>query len=393
MSIYDHYNQGTVKNKTISRRAFLKTAGVAGTTAAASSAVFPSISLAGQQTFKWKMATTWPVGQSVLHEAALRFAQRVKLMSSGRLTITVHASGKYIKAENVFDAVSKGTLDIASSVAFYQAARIPASQWFASVPYGLNAQGMNAWLYSGGGLKLWEEVYAPHNVIPRPFGNTGVEMGGWFKKKLNHVEDFKGLKMRMPGLGGKVIEKAGAVAVQLMGDQILNALKSGKVDAAEWIGPVHDMEMGLHKAAKFYYYPGWQEPGACIELIINSKTYNALSKDLQTIVDAAAAETNLWTLSEYENRNFIALEKLVTKHGVQIKRYPKSVLKTFRTYAGEVLEEVAGKDPVAGKVHQAYKTFLKRKRNWDEISERPYYESIDSKLKDLRRWMLPDNPY
>jgi len=376
------------------RRAFLKKAGMAGATAVAASSVFKPSSVLANKTIHWQMATTWPAGQSLLHEAVARFAERVNSMTEGRLKITVlPPDSQKLAPKDVFAAVSTGRMELASSVAFYQTESIPASQWFASVPYGMNAQGMNSWLYSGGGLKLWEEVYAPYRVIPRPFGNTGVEMGGWFKKKLNHVEDFKGLRMRMPGLGGKVIEKAGAIPVSLMGEEIFQAFKAGQIDAAEWIGPLHDMEMGLHRAAKYYYYPGWHEPGACIELLINADAYRALPEAIQQMVDAAAAETNLWTLCEFESRNFAALATLVKEHGVSVQRFPDSVLKSFREISETVLEDASRKDSLSRKVHEAYHAFAVGKRNWDEISERPYYDYIDSKPKDLRRWLLPDNPY
>lgn len=376
------------------RRTFLKKAGLAGAAAVAVSSGLKVARASAAKTVRWQMATTWPASHSLLHEAVARFAGRVNAMAEGRLVIEVTPPEKQALAPaKVFDAVAGGKIQLASSVAFYQRERIPASQWFASVPYGMNAQGLNAWLYSGGGLTLWEEVYGPHHVIPRPFGNTGVEMGGWFKKKLHHVEDFKGLRMRMPGLGGEVVEKAGAIPVPLMGDEILDALASGKIDAAEWIGPLHDMEMGLHRVAKYYYYPGWHEPGACIELLINAAAYKALPGALRAMVDAAAAETNLWTLCEFESRNFAALATLVEEHGTQVLRFPDSVLTSFRKIAETVLDEAAGKDPLSRKVHEAYHAFAVGKRNWDEISERPYYDYIDSKEKDLRRWLLPDNPY
>lgn len=376
------------------RRAFLKKAGMAGATAVAASSVFTAPRAFAAKTIQWQVATTWPANHSLLHEAVARFAERVNTMTEGRLTISVLPPDEQkLAPKDVFAAVSTGKIELASSVSFYQTDLIPASQWFASVPYGMNAQGMNAWLYSGGGLKLWEEVYAPHNVIPRPFGNTGVEMGGWFKKKLNHVEDFKGLRMRMPGLGAKVIERAGAIPVSLMGGEIYHALKAGEIDAAEWIGPLHDMEMGLHRAAKYYYYPGWHEPGACIELIINADAYKALPEAFQQMVDAAAAETNLWTLCEFESRNFAALAILVKDHGTIVERFPDSVLISFRAISETVQDEASRNDPLSRKVYEAYKAFAVGKRNWDEISERPYYDYIDSKEKDLRRWRLPDDPY
>jgi len=240
------------------------------------------------------MVTTWPPKLPYLQTGADRFAERVKEISGGRLTIQVFAGGELVPPLGAFDAVTDGTVEMASGAAYYWAGKAPATQWFAAVPFGMNAQGMAAWFYGGDGLKLWEEVYAPFNLIPRPGGNTGVQMGGWFNKKIETIEDYKGLKMRIPGLGGKVVAKAGGTVVLTPGGEIFTNLERGVIDATEWVGPLHDLRMGFYKAAKYYYYPGWHEPGTTLEYIFNKKAYESLPKDLQMILDMASAESYAW---------------------------------------------------------------------------------------------------
>jgi TRAP-type mannitol/chloroaromatic compound transport system substrate-binding protein len=281
----------------------------------------------------------------------------------------------------VFDAVSEGSVEVGSGAAYYWAGKVPAAQWFTTVPFGLNAQGINAWFYSGGGLELWEETYAPFNVVPRPQGNTGVQMGGWFRKEMNSIEDYKGLKMRIPGLGGKVIAKAGGTVVLLPGGEIFTSLERGVIDATEWVGPMHDLRMGFYKAAKYYYYPGWHEPGTCLEVIFNKTAYDGLPKDLQVALDAVAVETNMWSLSEFEAGNGAALQELITKHNVNLVRFPEPLLDDLRKLAKETLEEEAEKDAQSRKVHEAFKKFKEQVGVWGSVSENAYYNVIADKFK------------
>ncbi|MGH2627570.1 MAG: TRAP transporter substrate-binding protein, partial [Anaerolineales bacterium] len=218
------------------RRRFLVKAGGALTLAGAAAAV-EAPSVIAQPKFQWRMVTTWPKGLATLHGAALRFADYVDTLSAGRLKIQVFAAGELIPPFGSFDAVSQGTVELAHSAAYYWAGKTPACQWFGAVPFGLSAQGMNAWFYEGGAIKLWEEVYEPFGLVPRPCGNTGTQMAGWFKRKINTIADFKGLKMRIPGLGGKVVAKAGGTVVLLPGGEIFPALERGTIDATEWVGP------------------------------------------------------------------------------------------------------------------------------------------------------------
>jgi len=251
------------------RREFLKKAGTGAAAAVAASAVMVPAVIASKS-YRWKMVTTWPPKLPVLQTGAERLAKRIDEATEGRLKIKVYAGGELVPPLQTFDAVSAGTVECGAGAGYYWAGKMPAAQWFSAVPFGLNADGMAAWFHGGDGLKLWEETYAPFNVIPRPGGSTGVQMGGWFNKKINTIDDFKGLKMRIPGLGGKVVAKAGATVVLTAGGEIFTNLERGVIDATEWVGPLHDLRMGFYQAAKYYYYPGWHEPGTYLEIIFNN---------------------------------------------------------------------------------------------------------------------------
>ncbi|MFH1983570.1 MAG: TRAP transporter substrate-binding protein [Pseudomonadota bacterium] len=362
------------------RRDFLKTTGKAAVAAAAATAIgAPAVHAAKK--YSWKMVTTWPPNLPVLQTGAVRFAKRVEEATDGQIKIQVFAGGELVPPLGVFDAVSDGTVEVGSGASYYWAGKVPAAQWFAAVPFGFNAQGINAWFYSGGGLKLWEEVYAPFNLVPRPQGNTGVQMGGWFRKEMNTIDDYKGLKMRIPGLGGKVVAKAGGTVVLLPGGEIFTSLERGVIDATEWVGPMHDLRMGFYKAAKYYYYPGWHEPGTCLEVMFNKKVYDALPKGLQQTLDAVAAETNMWSLCEFEAGNGAALQELITKHNVNLVKFPDKLMADLRVLATEVLEEEAAKDAMSMKVNEAFKKFKAQVGVWGSVSENPFYNDIADKYK------------
>lgn len=361
------------------RREFLKKTGTVAAAAAVTTAIGAPTVLAQEKTYQWKMVTTWTPNLPILQTGCERFAKRVEEVSGGRIKIQVFAGGELVPPLGVFDAVSQGTVEVGSGASYYWAGKVPAAQWFSSVPFGLNPQGINAWFYSGGGLQLWEEVYAPHNVIPRPQGNTGVQMGGWFRKEMKTIEDYKGLKMRIPGLGGKVVAKAGGTVVLLPAGEIFTSLERGVIDATEWVGPLHDLRMGFYKAAKYYYYPGWHEPGTTLEVIFNKKAYESLPKDLQAILDAVAMETNLWSLCEFEAGNGEALEELITKHKVELVKFPDEMLEELRKMAKEVLEEEASKDPLSKKVHEAFKKFKQQVGVWGTVADNAYFNVIADK--------------
>ena len=324
------------------------------------------------QTYQWKMVTTWPPGFPVLQKGAERFADNIRAMSNGRLDIKVYAGGELIPPLQVFDAVSQGSVEMGHGSAYYWAGKVPEAQFFSTVPFGMTARGMNAWLYDGGGLELWREIYKPFHVIPFPLGNTGVQMGGWFNKEINSLEDIKGLKMRIPGLGGKVLAKAGGNPILLAGSEVYTALERNTIDATEWIGPYHDQRLGLYRAAKHYYYPGWHEPGTVLELTINQRAWESLPTDLQAIISNAAQAENLRMLSEMEQKNMAALDELRKREGIEIHRFPNEVLSRLKTLTNETLIEEAERDPKFKRVYDAYQNFRRKNDAWSAISENAY---------------------
>jgi TRAP-type mannitol/chloroaromatic compound transport system substrate-binding protein len=329
-----------------------------------------------EKKYEWKMVTTWPPKLPVLQDGCERLAKRMEEVSDGRLKIQVFAAGELVPPLESFQAVSDGTVEVGSGASYYWAGKEPATQWFSAVPFGMNAQGMAAWFLGGDGLKLWEECYAPFNLVPRPGGSTGVQMGGWFNKKINTIDDYKGLKMRIPGLGGKVVAKAGGTVVLTAGGEIFTNLERGVIDATEWVGPLHDLRMGFYQAAKYYYYPGWHEPGTYLEYFFNKKAYESLPKDLQHMLDAICMENELWVLSQFEARNGAALQELITKHNVELIQFPEEVLNTLRKMSLEVVEEEAKKTPLATKVNDSFKAFQKVAGAWGTVSEKAYYDII-----------------
>ncbi len=309
------------------------------------------------QTYKWKLVTSWPKNFPGLGTGPEKFAKLVDEMSDGRLKIKVYGAGQLVPALEVFDAVSRGTAQMGHSGAYYWKGKAPAAQFFTSVPFGLNAQEMHGWIHYGGGMELWQELYAPFNLIPLAGGNTGVQMGGWFNKEINSLGDLKGLKMRIPGLGGEVLERAGGTPVTLPGAELFTALQTGAIDATEWVGPYNDLAFGLYKAAKFYYYPGWHEPGSMLEFMVNKIAFDKLPKDLQAIVRTASRATNQDMLDEYTARNNHALKELVEKHNVQ---------------SDDVLADVASKDPMTQKVYESFKAYKQNVMEYHSLTEQAF---------------------
>ena len=323
--------------------------------------------------YQWKMVTTWPPNFPVMGEGCSLFAKWVEEMSDGRIQIHVYGGGELVPALEVFDTVRSGAAEMGSGAAYYWAGKLPASQFFAAVPFGMNAQQVNAWLLTGGGLELWEELYGDYGLVPLPGGNTGVQMGGWFNREINTVDDLKGLKMRMPGLGGNVLERAGGSPVLLAGGEIYTGLERGVIDAAEWVGPYHDYLMGFHEIAK-YYYTGWQEFGTVMEFIVNKSVFDALPPDLQSIIRTAALRLNHWMLCEFEAQNSIYLKKLIEEEKVEVRVFSFEILQTLRKITTEILEELTERDPASKKVYASYRSFQERARGWAEVSEKRYYE-------------------
>ena len=321
--------------------------------------------------FEWKLVTTWPKNLPGLGTAPERLAQDVDVMSAGRLKIKVYAANELVPAFEVFDAVSEGSAEMGHGAAYYWRGKAPIAAIFATVPFGLTAQEMNAWLHHGGGLELWRELYGRFGVIPMAAGNSGVQMAGWFNKEINTPADLQGLKMRIPGLGGEVFQRAGGVAVSLPGSEIFTSLQTGVIDATEWVGPYNDLAFGFQEIARYYYYPGWHEPGPTIEAIVNRDAFDALPDDLKKILETACRAVNQDMLDEFMARNADSLKTLVEEHGVEVRRLPDEVLDEFRRLSAEVLAESAD-DELSQRILDSYTEFLNKMREYQAVTEQAY---------------------
>lgn len=328
------------------------------------------------KSYRWKMTTTWPPNFPVVGEGCKMMADWVDKMSAGRMQITVYGGGELIPALEGFDAVSNGAVEMNHGASYYWAGKIPAAQFFTAVPFGMNAQQMGSWILSGGGLKLWEEIYQPYDLLPIICGNTGVQMGGWYNKEINEVQDLKGLKMRIPGLGGKVLAKAGGTPMLVPGGEIYTNLERGVIDATEWIGPYHDFKMGFHQVAKYYYYPGWHEVGPVLEMIINKSKFLELPSDLQEIIRTATLRLNRWMMAEFDAKNGEYLAKIIDDGRTEVRQFPTTVLEALRGFTNETISELIEQDPLSKRVFEAAESFRKKIKPWMDVSERVFYEKI-----------------
>jgi len=325
-----------------------------------------------QQVFRWRMITTWPKNLPGLGTGPERMADLLRQMSNGRLDITVYGSGELVGAFEVFDAVSQGTAEMGHGAAYYWRGKLPIAAMFATVPFGMTAQEMNGWLHYGGGLELWREAYKPFNLVPLAAGNSGMQMAGWFNKEINSVADLQGLHMRIPGLGGEVLRRAGGAPVSLPGSEVFTSLQTGVIDATEWVGPYNDLTLGLHTVAKYYYYPGWHEPGPTLEAMVNKDAWESLPKDLQLMVEAATRWLNEDMLAEFTARNSSSLQTLVNEHQVELRRLPDDVLAKLKALSEEVVAETAQGNPLAQRILDSYTKFLQDQRAYQEITEKAY---------------------
>lgn len=328
-----------------------------------------------QQVFRWKLITTWPKNLPALGMGPERLADLLRVMSSGRLDIKVYGAGELVGAFEVFDAVAQGTAEMGHGAAYYWRGKIPVAAMFSTVPFGMNAQEMNGWLHYGGGMDLWRELYEPFGLVPFACGNSGVQMAGWFNREINSLADLQGLNMRIPGLGGEVLKRAGGVPVSLPGGEVFTALQTGAIDATEWVGPYNDLALGLYSAARYYYYPGWHEPGPTLEAIINKEAWDTLPPDLQAMIQAATRMINEDMLSEFTARNNAALRTLVDEHAVELRRLPDDVIDRLRELATQVVAEMAESDPLARRIYDSYTEFATGVRDYHRISEQAYLDA------------------
>jgi len=343
-------------------------------------------SLSDTPDYRWKLVTTWPKNLPGLGAAPENFARYVNEMSGGRLEVRVFGAGEIVPAFEVFDAVSQGAAEVGHGASYYWKGKIPAAVFFTAVPFGMTAQEMNGWLHYGGGLELWQELYAPFGVIPFAGGSTGVQMAGWFNRELRSAKDLSGLKMRIPGLAGEVFDAAGGTAVRIAGGEVYTSMQTGVIDAVEWVGPYNDRTLGLNEVAEFYYYPGWHEPGAMLEFTVNAAAFTQLPRDLQAIVRYAARAANQDMLDEFTARNNESLQQLLAA-GTQLRPLPEDILSLLYEKSVEAMANLRTSDEMAEKIAISYDAFSNNVRAYHEISERAYLNARDKVLPSV----MPEN--
>ena len=324
------------------------------------------------EVIEWKLVTTWPKGLPGLGAAPENFARRVNEASGGRLRIKVFGAGEIAPAFEVFDAVSRGVAEAGHGASYYWKGKIPAAVFYTAVPFGMTAQEANGWLHYGGGLELWRELYAPFGVVPFAGGSTGVQMAGWFNIRLNSRADLDGLKMRIPGLAGEVFDAAGGSAVRIAGGEVYTSMQTGVIDAVEWVGPYNDRTLGLMEVGDYYYYPGWHEPGAMLETIVNAEALAALPDDLQAIVRVAARATNTDMLDDFTANNSESLQILLNEFETEVLPLPDDVMDALYENSQVAIQALVDADPMAKKIAASYFEFADKVRTYHEISERAY---------------------
>jgi TRAP-type mannitol/chloroaromatic compound transport system substrate-binding protein len=329
---------------------------------------------------RWRMVTSWPKSLDTIFGGAQTVCDRVREMTGGRFSIEPYAAGEIVPGLEVLDAVQNGTVQCGHTASYYYVGKNPALAFGTSMPFGLTAQQQNSWLYHGGGLEAMHQLYSDFNVINFPAGNTGTQMGGWFKREINSLRELKGLKMRIPGLGGEVMSRLGVNVQVLPGGEIFLALDRGAIDAAEWVGPYDDEKLGLNKAAPFYYYPGWWEPGATLEVQVNKSQWDKLPKEYQEIFKTAAMESNLNMLSKYEALNRQAMQRLM-ESGTKMVPYPTEILQAAEKAAFDLYEQNASKNPAFKQIYEQWNQFRQQVAQWNRINELSFANFMASERK------------
>ncbi|MEX2630055.1 MAG: TRAP transporter substrate-binding protein [Tistlia sp.] len=348
------------------RRRFLKTAGLGLAAGATVPLARPAVA---QERFELKMVTTWPKNAPGVGVNAERYADRLRALSGGRLDVKVFAAGELVPPFEAFDAVASGTADLAHSTPYYWVGKSPAMNWFTGVPFGMTAVEFFSWLRFGGGQALWDEVYGGFGLKPFYVGSSGTQAGGWFNRKIETVDDFNGLKFRVAGLGGEVMRRLGAAPVMMPPGEITQALASGTVDGADWVGPWNDLAFGLYRFAKYYYMPGFHEPGPGLEVIFNQKVLDSLPDDLKAMVATAADATAIETLGDFTYHNAVSLKVLIEEHGVEVLTFPDPVVQRLKEVSEEVVQELAGADPLTQRVADSYADFLAQANEYAPYGE------------------------
>ncbi|SHM35195.1 TRAP transporter substrate-binding protein [Rhizobacter sp. OV335] len=346
------------------RRSFIRQTGLAGVLAAG---MAPAV-VHAQQALRWRLASSFPKSLDTIYGGGEVFAKKVGEMTGGKFQISVHAAGEIMPAFGVVDGVQNGTVEMAHTVPYYFFGKDETFAIGASIPFGLNSRQMTAWMLEGNGLKLMRDFYRNYNIINFPGGNTGAQMGGWFRKEINTVADMKGLKFRIGGFAGRIIERLGAVPQNLPGGDIYPALEKGTIDAAEWVGPYDDQKLGFNKVAPHYYYPGWWEGGPQVDLFINTKAYDALTPEYKAIVEAASSHAHVDMQAKYDARNPGALKQLVGA-GTKLHRFPKDVMEACFKVSMDYYSELSGKNPAWKKVYEDYTKFRADQVLWFRFAE------------------------
>lgn len=355
------------------RRRFIHHSGLAGVLAAGAA---PAI-VHAQATLRWRLASSFPKSLDTIYGAAELFAKKVGEMSGGKFQISVHPGGELMPPFGVVDGVQGGTVEMAHTVPYYYFGKDETFAIGATIPFGLNSRQMTAWTVHGNGLKLMREFYAKYNIINFPGGNSGVQMGGWYRKEIKSLADMKGLKMRIGGFAGRVIERMGAVSQSIPGGEVYQALEKGTIDAVEWIGPYDDEKLGFYKVAPYYYYPGWWEGGPQIDFFINTKAYAGLSAEYKAIIEAAAAVAHIDMQARYDAKNPAALKSLV-KAGVKVLPFPKPVLDEAFKQSMQLYDELSAKNPNWKKVYEDYAAFRREQNLWFRFAESSFDRYMQS---------------
>ncbi|HSI58714.1 MAG TPA: TRAP transporter substrate-binding protein [Ideonella sp.] len=355
------------------RRSFVRGAGLAGVLAAGSA---PAI-VHAQANIRWRLASSFPKSLDTIFGAADVFAGKVKEMTGGKFEISVHAGGELMPPFGVVDGVQNGSVDMCHTVPYYFFGKDPTFAIGAAIPFGLNSRQMTAWMFEGNGLKLMREFYDQYNIVNFPGGNTGAQMGGWFRKELKSLADMKGLKFRIGGFAGKIIERMGAVPQNIPGGEVYQALEKGTIDAAEWVGPYDDQKLGFNKVAPYYVYPGWWEGGPQIDFYINKKSYAALSAEYKAIVEAASAYAHVDMQAKYDARNPIALKQLVAAK-TKLVPFPKAVMDAAFKESMAVYAELSASNPAWKKVYADYDNFRRDQNLWFRFTEARFDQFMQS---------------
>jgi TRAP-type mannitol/chloroaromatic compound transport system substrate-binding protein len=353
------------------RRDFLKTAGVAGAATAASTLAAPAIA---QERIEIAVVATWPRDFPGLGTGAQRAAQRIQDISDGKFQVQYFAAGERVGAFDSFDEVASGNAQAYHGAEYYWKGKHPGWAYFTAVPFGLTYTEINAWIRFGGGQELWDELAADYGLKGNLCGNTGVQMGGWFNKEINSADDLKGLKMRIPGLGGDVMAKLGASPVSLPGGQIYENLISGAIDATEWVGPWNDQAMKFYEAAKYYYYPGMHEPGSALSMTFNASWWGKLSKADQQLIEAACSMENDVMMAEYNAKNGAALAALIRDQGVELRQFNDDIYDSFGEASDEVFEETQAHSDLAARIHASFVQARADVGGWTNISDQAYVQ-------------------